>query len=259
MTAEALAIDTIQHMNYEDGIGLITDGSIDLILCDPPYGVTACSWDQKPDLAFMWREFNRILKEDGAAIVTATQPFATDVIESNRKNFRYDLIWAKSNPVGFLNAKRMPLRQHELVLVFYRRMPTYTPQMIPAPKRSYWKGKDAKAGVYAAVKALAYESHARYPTSLIPFDKDGAGRGRHPTQKPLSLFEYLVKTYSAPGDLVFDPFMGSGTTAVASVRTGRHYLGFEREREYLDMAMTRLSSSEALPEPILETGLVCLN
>ena len=248
MPLPQLLIDKIFLEHYETGILEIPESSVDLILTDPPYGVTDLAWDKRPNLDFMWKEFNRILKPAGAAVVTATQPFATDLIQANRKYFRYDLIWAKSNPVGFLNAKRMPLRQHELVLVFYRRLPAYNPQMLPsAAKVSRRLKADAKAlskpGVYAQHVQLSRESHRGYPTSLLPIEKDGAGSGRHPTQKPLSLFEYLVKTYSNPGELVFDPFMGSGTTAVAAMLSGRHYLGFEIEEAYHQMALDRIDKA----------------
>jgi len=262
MTKTRFELNTICLGRYEEGIREIPDATVDLILTDPPYGVTDCAWDKRPDLAFMWSEFNRILKERGAAVVMATQPFATDLIAANRKHFRYDLIWAKSNPVGFLNAKRMPLRQHELVLVFYKKLPVYNPQMLPAAHRvaRARSSKDglARPGVYAAYKVIAHESHARHPTSLLPVDKDGAGEGRHPTQKPLSLFEYLVRSYSNPGALVFDPFMGSGTTAVAAKRTGRHFIGAELEAEYLAMARARLGTV-VFGEGATETLLPSLN
>jgi site-specific DNA-methyltransferase (adenine-specific) len=243
MTKTRTDIDTITLGRYEEEILHIPTGSIDLLLTDPPYGVTDCAWDIKPKLDFMWQEFNRVLKDNGAAVVTATQPFATEVINANRKYFRYDLVWAKSNPVGYLNAKRMPLRQHELVLVFYRKLPTYNPQMVPGEFRESRSGGACKPGVYANYKSIVHASNLRYPTSLLPIDKEGAGPGRHPTQKPLALFEYLVLSYSNPGEIVFDPFMGSGTTAVAAKRTGRHYLGFEAEREYWEMANCRLDET----------------
>lgn len=226
---------------YETGIKRIPDGSVDLILTDPPYGITACDWDVRPDLDFMWREFNRVLKLNGAAVVTATQPFATDLINANRRWFRYDLIWVKSNPVGFLNSHKMPMRQHELVLVFYRRLPTYNPQMSKSAPRvaKALKQTDRGSGVYRKTINIKYEHEGHYPTSVLPFRKEG-GKGRHPTQKPVSLFEYLISTYSNPGEVVFDPFMGSGTTAVAALAVGRQYVGFETCREYYEGSLERL-------------------
>lgn len=231
---------------YEIGIKRMPDGTIDLILTDPPYGVTDYSWDKRSDLAFMWQEFNRVLKPNGAALVTATQPFATDLINSNRECFRYDLVWVKSNPVGHLNSHRMPMRQHELVLVFYRRLPTYNPQMMPgAPcvarelKSKAGEPGIVKRGVYRAREAINYVHEGKYPTSVLPFAKEGK-KNRHPTQKPIALFEYLVRQYSDPGDVVLDPFMGSGTTAVAARNSGRKYVGFETDTNYLGIIQQRI-------------------
>ena len=228
---------------------------MDLILTDPPYGVTDLAWDKRPDLSILWSVFDRVLKPSGAAVMTATQPFATDLIQSNRRFFRYDLVWAKSNPVGFLNARRMPLRQHELVLVFYRRLPTYNPQMLPGSthvaRALASKGnKVSKPGVYAQHQLVSREAHGRYPTSLLPVDKDGAGKNRHPTQKPVALFEYLIKTYSSPGEVVFDPYMGSGTTAVAALHAGRNFIGFEIEPEYHALAEKRIASLQDYKDDI---------
>jgi site-specific DNA-methyltransferase (adenine-specific) len=251
MQLPSIFLDTIFLEPFETGLGRIPDGAVDLILTDPPYGVTDLAWDKRPDLPAMWQAFDRVLKPSGAAVMTATQPFATDLIQSNRKYFRYDLVWAKSNPVGFLNARRMPLRQHELVLVFYRRLPSYNPQMLPNSSKVSRQLKASsnvlsKPGVYAQHAILARESHGRYPTSLLPVAKDGAGAGRHPTQKPEPLFEYLIRTYSNLGDLILDPFMGSGTTAVAAKRAGRHFIGFEIEEAYYEMALERIEKTDTI-------------
>lgn len=237
-------IDRIIRGDYRDGIEAIPDGSIDLILTDPPYGVTECPWDVRPDLGVLWVEFNRVLKKDGAAILTATQPFATELILANRRAFRYDLVWVKSNPVGFLNARRMPLRQHELVLVFYRRLPAYHPQLVPRENRprrtAAIRTSRATGGVYARCVPRPGQSAGAYPTSVLAFAKEGSGRKRHPTQKPVALFEHLIKSYSRSGETVLDPFMGSGTTAIAAIRSGRHFIGFEREEEFVRMAEGRI-------------------
>lgn len=247
MTETKGCIDTIRHEDYLQGMGGIPDGSIDLILTDPPYGVTACPWDKKPDLEAMWREFNRVIKENGAMVITATQPFATEVINANRKWFRYDLVWVKSNPVGHLNARRMPMRQHELILVFYRKLPTYCPQMTPGKHRAAHFITTRSQGVYRAKSYMSTASDSRYPTSILNFKKEGAGSGRHPTQKPLELFKYLIKMYSTPWETVLDPFMGSGTTAVAAIKSRRHFLGFEKDQAYWAMGNIRIQ--EALTQP----------
>lgn len=236
-------LDTILLETYETGIARIPDGGIDLILTDPPYGVTDCTWDKQPNLEFMWKQFFRVLKPNGAVVITATQPFATDLINYNRKWFRYDLIWVKSNPVGFLNSHKMPMRQHELILVFYRRLPSYNPQMMPGSSRVAKQLKEndcRKQGVYRKTKKVYYDHEGKYPTSILPFNKEGGGVGRHPTQKPVALFRYLIRTYTNPGEVVFDPFMGSGTTAVSAIMEGRHFFGFETEEIYHKQAIERI-------------------
>jgi len=242
MNAQHLAfpLDSVQRIDWFEGLRQVPDHSIDLILTDPPYGVTACAWDKAPDLTKMWTEFNRVIKPTGAIVLTATQPFATDVINANRRRFRYDLVWVKNMAVGFLNAKRMPLRQHEHILVFYGKLPTYNPQMTPGKPYHRKAGKVYPSTIYRAVSKVEGASDQRYPTSVLPFSRD-SGRGlKHPTQKPLALFQWLIKTYSNVGETVLDPFMGSGTTAVAAHVEGRHFLGFETDLNYHRMALERL-------------------
>lgn len=236
-------INSIQLIDCTAGYRQIESESIDLILTDPPYGVTACKWDIKPDLALMWNEFNRIIKPNGAIVITATQPFATDVINANRKNFRYDLVWVKNAPVGFLNANRMPLRQHELILVFYKRLPKYHPQKVPG-KRYVHKGGAQRTSVYNQVCKSSGESSERFPTSVMHFSKDSGKGKKHPTQKPKALFEWVIKSYTEKDAVVFDPYMGSGTTAVSALSTGRNFIGFEKELEYYEMAMSRIRAEK---------------
>jgi site-specific DNA-methyltransferase (adenine-specific) len=233
--------NSIQLIDCSLGYKQISDASIDLILTDPPYGVTACPWDKKPDINQMWAEFNRIIKPNGAIVITATQPFATDVINANRKFFRYDLVWVKNTAVGFLNANRMPLRQHELILVFYKKLPQYHPQKVPG-KRYVHKSSGRMSSVYNQVCVSSGESSERYPTSVLHFSKDTGPGKKHPTQKPKALFEWVIKSYSEKDCVVFDPYMGSGTTAVAAIATGRNYIGFEKEPEYYDLALHRIQT-----------------
>jgi site-specific DNA-methyltransferase (adenine-specific) len=233
--------NTISLLNCEKGYQLIEDQSIDLILTDPPYGVTACSWDKRPDIDLMWREFNRIIKPNGAIIITATQPFATEVINANRKFFRYDLVWVKNAPVGFLNANRMPLRQHELLLVFYKKLPAYHPQKVPGKIYKHKAGTHSSA-VYNQITTSASESAERYPTSVLHFSRDTGPGKKHPTQKPKALFEWVVKSYTEKGCLVFNPYMGSGTTAISAISTGRDFIGFETDLGYYSMAMGRIEA-----------------
>lgn len=231
---------TIQNINCFEGMRELGDQSVDLILTDPPYGVTACAWDVAPDLDTMWGEFNRLINPCGAMIIFATQPFATAVINTNRKYFRYDLIWVKNISVGFLNANKMPLRQHEGILVFYKKLPTYNPQMTQG--KFYQKRADGACSpsVYRCRQKLGRASSQRYPKSVLNFSRDiGAGE-RHPTQKPLDLIRWLIRTYSNPGQLVLDPFLGSGTTAVAAKAEGRNFLGFETDSRYFELALSRI-------------------
>ena len=210
-----------------------------MILTDPPYGITACAWDIKPSLAHMWDHFNRIIKPHGAIIITATQPFATDVINGNRRYFRYDLIWGKNNPTGFLNAGRMPMRQHELVLIFYKKLPDYFPQTTPGKLRRQKAGTRLPS-IYIENTSVASESSQRFPTSLLLFPKDSGIGKKHPTQKPQALFEWLIQSYTRPGSLVIDPYLGSGTTAAAAITTGRKYIGIEKDPVYYAMATERI-------------------
>jgi site-specific DNA-methyltransferase (adenine-specific) len=239
--------NTISLLDCARGYPLIEDQSVDLILTDPPYGVTACPWDKRPDLNLMWREFNRIIKPNGAIVLTATQPFATDVINANRKHFRYDLVWVKNAPVGFLNAKRMPLRQHELILVFYKRLPAYHPQKVPGKVYKHKAGIHTTS-VYNQIVKSATESGERYPTSVLHFSRDAGPGKKHPTQKPKALFEWVVKSFTEKGCLVFDPYMGSGTTAVAAISTGRDFIGFETDPGYYGMAMARIEAEKKAQE-----------
>lgn len=233
-------VNTIQNIDCNAGYESIGDESIDLILTDPPYGVTACSWDKRPNIIEMWNQFNRVIKPSGAVIITATQPFATDVINANRKFFRYDLVWVKNAPVGFLNANRMPLRQHEFILVFYKKLPNYFPQKVPGKKYSHKPGIQ-RSSVYNQICKTATESTERYPTSVLHFSRDAGPEKKHPTQKPKALFEWIIRSYSDENSIVFDPYIGSGTTAVAAIATNRKFIGFERELEFYNMALYRIS------------------
>jgi len=233
--------NTIQLGRCEDFYPKVEDESIDLIVTDPPYGVTACAWDKRPDIKLMWEQFNRIIKPNGAVVLTATQPFATDVINANRRYFRYDLVWVKNNAVGFLNANRMPLRQHELILVFYKKLPLYHPQKVPG-KRYVHKAGNHNTTIYNQICKTASESSERYPTSVLHFSRDTGPGKKHPTQKPKAMFEWIIKSYSEKDSVVFDPYMGSGTTAVSAISTGRRFIGFEKDPGFYTLAMARIQA-----------------
>jgi len=242
-----LETNKIYNMDCLDGIKQLDDNSIDLILTDLPYGVTQNKQDIPLPLDKLWNQYKRIMKERTAVIFTSQFPYTIDLINSNRKWFRYDLIWDKQLVSGFLNANRMPLRVHEHILIFYNRIGTYNPQFTEGkPQHATGKNclnKKKKHRNYGDATYLKDErvgSTKKYPTSIISIKKLHSSIAIHPTQKPVPLFEYLIKTYSNEGDLVLDNCMGSGTTAVACKQLHRNFIGFETSEEYCSIAQKRL-------------------
>ena len=224
----------------------IPDKSIDLILCDLPYGTTNCRWDTVIPLDRLWAQYRRIAK--GAVVLTAQTPFDKVLGCSNLQWLRYEWIWEKTLATGHLNAKRMPLKAHENVLVFYERLPTYNPQITSGHKlktavvnRSTQPNDcyNKQCGV------MRYSSTERYPRSVMRMKSDKQVLPLHPTQKPVSLMEYIISTYTNPGDTVMDNCMGSGTTGVAAVRTGRRFIGMEMDANYFRIAEDRISKALA--------------
>lgn len=195
----------------------------------------------------MWEQFKRIIKDNGLIVLTATQPFATDLINSNRKMFRYDIIWYKALGTGHLNCNRMPMRNHEHILVFYNKLPTYNPQMTKGKMREKGSKHGNTTSNYGAFKAIQHTNDLYYPQSVIDISNgDKTKENQHPTQKPVALFEYLIETYTNEGDTVFDACIGSGTTCIACINKERHYIGFEINEEYFKMASERVSSHKLL-------------
>jgi len=228
-------------------------GSVDLLLQDTPFGCTQNEWDIKPDLAAMWPEWERVTKEDGAMVFFATQPFASELIQSRAKNFRYDLIWHKVGVTGFLNAGAMPLRNHEHILVFYRKLPIYNPQMSVGAMQTKGRGglgrSSSNYGGYRTGADLAKTNNTYYPRSIISFSNTCRSTGHfNPTQKPLEVVRYLVRTYSNENDLVFDGYSGSGTTAAACLQEKRRFVGSELSKAYFDNSLKRLALLRAAPE-----------
>lgn len=218
----------------------IPSGSVDLILCDPPYGTTACSWDSVLPFDQLWAEYNRLLKPNGAAVLFAVQPFTTQLISSNRRAFRYCWYWVKSMTTGFAYARYQPMRKVEDVCVFYRKLPTYNPQGLVAIKDARVKRtRGRKPGAYDLPTDYDYTPRfTNWPKNVLQFDSE---RGFHPTQKPVPLLEYFVKTYTNEGDTVLDNCMGSGSTGVAVKRVGgRHFIGMEQNKVYFDIAQKRI-------------------
>lgn len=226
----------------------LADGTVDLLLQDTPFGVTQNEWDIKPDFNLMWEQWNRVTKENGAMIFFATQPFASELILSNAKNFRYDLIWYKALGTGFLNANKMPMRNHEHILLFYRKLPTYNPQMGIGLRKKGNRKHDRNGtnyGRFATEGTSNYfdDEGKRFPQSVIDFSNgDRTSENDHPTQKPLDLIRYLVKTYSNENEIVFDGYMGSGTTAVACAVENRTYIGSELNTEYFEASTKRIQN-----------------
>lgn len=227
----------------------IPSESIDMVLCDLPYGKTKNRWDSEIDLEKLWIEYNRITKENSAIVLFGQDKFSAKLMMSNEKNHRYNLIWDKGNRgSGFLNAKKMPLRNHEDILVFYRKLPTYNPQFSEGdPLHGMGsKFKDVKSinnnyGKFDSSRnpsSLREGDTRKFPKSILRFDRPHPPI--HPTQKSLELCEYLIKTYSNGGDLVLDNCAGSGTTGVSAKNTGRNYILIEKDPEYYQLCLSRI-------------------
>lgn len=227
----------------------LTHHSVDALISDPPYGTTALPWDKAIDWAAFWQGVSHVCRENAVVILFAAQPFATDLISSNRRDFRYELIWHKTCAVGWLDAKRRLLRAHENILVFARHLhqSTYQPQMETGhlPYARHAASNEFLNSHYGRVRKFTSGSPRgeRYPRSVLTFS-NRQEPSLHPTQKPLGLLEWLVKTYSQPGSLVFAPFMGSGTTGVACAFTGRHFIGVEQDKAYFEVAQERIQEAK---------------
>lgn len=222
-------------------MGRIPDKTVDMILCDLPYGTTRNKWDCIIDLNKLWIQYNRVIKENGAILLFAQTPFDKVLGCSNIDNLKYEWIWEKPQGTGHLNAKKMPLKSHENILVFYKNLPTYNPQMegdeIRKVKRSGNKSKTTNYGDFVEIKESNYQG--RYPKSVLKFKKDK--EHLHPTQKPVALLEYLIRTYTNEGDTVLDNCMGSGSTAIAAINAKRNFIGFELESTYYNLAKSRIN------------------
>ena len=230
-----------------DLLPTIESGSIDMILTDPPYGTTACKWDSIIDLDRLWPELKRIIKPNGAIVMTASQPFTTKLISSNYKMFKYCWVWDKKKPSTGLFAKIMPLRKTEDVAVFGSGKINYYPQM-SAGKRRADKPREAKNGeAFGGKSVLRQHSNngVMYPKNIIEITNASQSGRSHPTQKPVALMEYLIKTYTNEGETVLDFTMGSGTTGVAAANLGRGFIGMELDEGYFQIAKDRINYKEA--------------
>jgi site-specific DNA-methyltransferase (adenine-specific) len=225
----------------------LPSASVDLILCDLPYGgVVALEWDTIIPLDALWTQYWRIAKPNAAVVLTATQPFSSALVMSDQRRFKYEWIWRKSRVTGVLNAKKQPLRQHEVVLVFYREQPTYIPQGLEDCNRRTGTGNVAgksssNYGGIAQTEDNRYlQTQTGYPRSILAIGSEGSTV--HPTQKPIVLMEYLIRTYTNPGDVVLDNYMGSGTTGVAALNCQRRFIGIERDPDYFAICQRRIAA-----------------
>lgn len=241
------------HLMLGDCLDLmrdIPDGSVDLVLTDPPYGTTQCKWDAVIPFDAMWANVKRVLKRNGAAIFTASQPFTSALVMSNAAEFSQELVWRKNKASGHLNAKRRPLTAHENILLFCSGPFTYNPQKTSGHRPANFAKRKKPTQVYGAQVATEYAggNTDRYPTTVLDFavvNNDGTGEGRfHPTQKPVEMMEWLIRTYTNEGETVLDFTMGSGTTGVACVNTGRNFIGIERDEGYFKIAQSRIRAAE---------------
>lgn len=218
------------------------ENSVDLILADLPYGTTRCEWDSIIPLDELWAEYRRIAKQNAAIVLTSDQPFTTALIMSNINEFRYCWTWQKGTPTGFMNAKRMPLKNLEDVCVFYRALPTYNPQGIRRVRstrvNSVRKGGQTYGKTGLKDSKPYVQEVTGYPGQLLPFAVEEGDL--HPTQKPIGLMRYIIETYTKPGDTVLDNCMGSGTTGIAAALTGRNFIGIEQNAEYMKLSERRI-------------------
>lgn len=230
-------------MDAIEGMAKLPDKSVDMILCDLPYGTTKNKWDSIIPFEELWEQYKRIIKDNGAIVLTGQGLFMAKLILSNEKMFRYTLVWDKVLTSGFLNANRQPLRSHEDIAVFYKRMPTYNPQKTKGkPNNSKGTTLNNTNNNYGKFKIVdnSDDSDMKYPKSIITIQKPHPSKSVHPTQKPVELFEWLIKTYTNEGEVVMDNCFGSGTTALACINTNRNYIGFELEEEYVNLANERI-------------------
>ena len=234
-----IELNRIYNEDCLAGMRRIPDKGVDMILCDLPYGTTQNKWDSVIPLGSLWEEYLRIIKDDGAIVLTAQTPFDKVLGASNLALLRYEWIWEKNKPTGHLNAKKMPMKAHENILVFYRKLPTYVPQGLQLKlKPTVSKGGAGNGTNYGKSDRDALQVYENYPRDVLRFDMDT--KTVHPTQKPVDLFRYLIRTYTNPGETILDNCMGSGTTAVAALLEGRNFIGFEMDAGYVEFANRRL-------------------
>ena len=257
--------DTIAKMKE------IPDNSVDLLLVDLPYSTNQNKRDRVRPLPDLWEQYHRVVKENGAMIFTASGMFTAKLILSNPKDYKYNYTWIKSKATNFLNAKKQPLRKHEDILVFYRKQPTYNPQMTSGSAYSKGIRKDQITGSYGDFKPVLVKSKGkRYPVDVLYFKTaEAEGKVVHPTQKPVSLGRYLIRTFSNPGDVVLDNTSGSGSFLVAALQEGRNFIGIEKNEnvalfkkqkvDYIEVTKSRINQAVAITDPAILAHLKRIN
>lgn len=239
------------HGNCLELMKDIPDGSVDMILADLPYGTTACKWDEVIPFEPLWEQYERVIKDNGAIVLTASQPFTSALVMSNTKLFRYEWVWEKTMASNFALARKQPFKKHENILVFYKKQPTYNPQMEvgkPYVDKRKTGVRNASVGTSADVKRVPIKNNGtRFPSSVQKYS-NGNNNNVHPTQKPVALFEYLIKTYTNEGETVLDNVMGSGTTGVACKNLNRNFIGMELNENYFNIAKERIENPELVEE-----------
>jgi site-specific DNA-methyltransferase (adenine-specific) len=235
--------NVIFNENCLDTMKRMEDKSVDLILCDLPYGTTACKWDTIIPFEPLWEQYKRIIKDNGAIVLTASQPFTSALVMSNIKMFKYELIWYKDRPTGLFTAKVQPMKYHENILVFGKGKITYNPEMWEGNKNHSNLGNNkSKSSHYNSKFSIPKIDGLKNPKSVIYCEREHPPV--HPTQKPVALFEYLIKTYTNENETVYDGCMGSGTTAIACINTKRNFIGSELDKGYYDIALNRIANAQ---------------
>lgn len=240
---------TLYHGGCLDILPTLAVGSVDMVLCDLPYGTTACKWDVVIPFAPLWEQYRRVVKRNGAIVLFGSQPFTSLLITSNLPMFRYEWVWVKQRATLFQHANKMPLKRHENIAVFYRWLPTYNPQY--GQGKPYVDKRTTRSGMAGllvghaeTVKTPVFNDGRRYPTSVVDIGHNNEPN-YHPTQKPVALCEYLIRTYTNEGEVVLDNTMGSGTTGVAAVNTGRDFIGIEKDAQYFGIANDRIEAAQS--------------
>lgn len=224
-------------------------GRFDAVITDPPYGTTQCAWDAVISLPAMWAALSECVRAETPVLLFGSEPYSSLLRASNLRQFKYDWIWDKPSATGFLNAKKQPLRGHEIVSVFYERQCAYYPQKTRGVRKQAFKGAHLSTDVYGRMRGdIGYDSDERYPKSVITFSQDTQNSSVHPTQKPVALLEYLLKTYTSHGSAVLDFTMGSGTALVACQKLGRAGTGIEINPEYFEIACRRVEEATRQPD-----------